>query len=116
MTGSDRWPIDQLCHDIRTGSMNYSRHYTRRLGQRPTPTRDEIEFLICEDKPQVIEDYPNDPRGNSCLIAGITDQIGRIGHIVCANPPISLIITAYFPAETEPENWGDDYRRRIPGE
>ncbi len=49
-------------------------------------------------------------------MVGMTDAKGRIGHVVCANPPNSLVITAYFPAETEPEKWSDNYRRRVTGE
>ena len=108
--------IAGLCLDATLGLLGYTRHYTRRLRQRPTPSREEIIFLLCEDSPQVIEDYPQDAMGSSCLIWGTTDRNGRIGHVVCANPPVSQVITAYFPAETDPEKWDDNYRRRISGE
>ena len=95
------------------GSLNYSRHYNQRLSSRPTPDRDEIRFLLNEDAPEIIEDYPLDPRGPSCLIWGMTDYTGRVGHLICANPPNPGIVTAYFPDETEPEEWECNYRRRI---
>lgn len=107
--------IGGLCLDATSGSMRYSRHYTRQLLDRPTPSRSEIRFLLCEDAPQIIEDYPQDSLGSCCLIWGQTNLNGRIGHVVCGNPPDSRVITAYFPAETEPEKWEDDYRIRAGG-
>ena len=95
------------------GSLDYSRHYNQQFLSRPTPNRDEIRFLLIEDAPEIIEDYPLDPRGPSCLIWGMTDYEGRIGHLICANPPNTRIVTAYFPGETEPEEWECNYRRRV---
>ena len=91
----------------------YSAHYNLRLSSRPTPNKTEILFLLAEDSPEIIENYPQDPRGPSCLIWGLTDNNGRVGHLVCSNPPNSGIITAYFPADTEPDLWENNYRRRI---
>jgi hypothetical protein len=107
--------IAGLCLDTISGSMRFSQHYIQQLMSRPTPNQRHIQFLLCEDNPQVIEDYPRDPRGSCCLIWGATDNNGRIGHVVCANPPDSQVITAYFPAETDPNKWEDNYRRRTKG-
>ena len=105
--------IAGLYLDATSGSLRFSQHYVQRLlSQRPTPSQTEVRFLFCDDTPEIIEDYPQDPRGDSCLIWGETDSNGRIGHVQCTNPPDALIITAYFPAETEPEKWEDSYRRR----
>ena len=48
---------------------------------------------------QIIEQYPNDPRGESCLALGFTPE-GTPVHVVCGkNPPGHLIlITVYVPA------------------
>ena len=96
-----------------SGSLDYTHHYNRQVLSRPTPTREQIRFLLYEDSPEIIEDYPEDPRGPSCLVWGIADNNGRVGHLVCANPPNSKVITAYFPDETEPDIWESNYRRRI---
>jgi len=47
---------------------------------------------------EIIEDYPDDNRGPSCLILGIT-KLGRPIHIQCSYPsrPIIKIITVYEP-------------------
>lgn len=58
---------------------------------------------------EVIEDYPTDPRGPSCLILGRGIGDRRI-HVVCSPKPEFLaIITAYLPDHDE---WSDDFRVR----
>lgn len=58
----------------------------------------------------VIEDYPSDPRGPSCLLLG--NGLGdRPIHVVCSPKPDFLaIITAYLPDRRE---WSDDFSVRI---
>jgi hypothetical protein len=57
----------------------------------------------------LIEDYPEDVRGHSCLLIGI-DLEGRSIHVVCAPKPDFLaIITAYTPS---PEEWDTSFRMR----
>lgn len=59
---------------------------------------------------EVIEDYPDDTRGHSCLILG-RGRDGRPIHIVCAPKDEYLaIITAYIPDEAQ---WSKDFRTRI---
>ena len=60
---------------------------------------------------EIIEDYPDDPRGPSCLMLGYGGSRRPI-HIVCA-PQVEYlaIITAYLP---NPETWEDDFRTRKP--
>lgn len=58
---------------------------------------------------EVIEDYPEDVRGHSCLLLGTGDSARPI-HVVCAPKEDYLaIITAYIPDETE---WADGFRAR----
>jgi hypothetical protein len=58
---------------------------------------------------EVIEDYPDDKYGPSCLILGFTGT-GRPLHIQCSYPsrPLVKVITVYEPAQSE---W-IDYRVR----
>jgi hypothetical protein len=59
---------------------------------------------------EIIEDYPEDARGHSCLILGIGTEGWPI-HIVCAPKDEYLaIITAYIPDE---DQWSKDFRTRI---
>ena len=49
---------------------------------------------------QIVEDYPNDKYGPSCLILGFTST-GRPLHIQCSYPsrPLIKLITLYEPDE-----------------
>ena len=61
---------------------------------------------------EVIEDYPEDPRGHSCLGLGLADT--RPVHAVCAiedDPRELLLITVYDPSQ-RPERWEAGFRRR----
>lgn len=61
------------------------------------------------DNGEVIEDYPEDPRGHSCLLLGY-GMGNRPLHVVCAPKAEYLaIITAYLPSG---DQWEDDYRTR----
>ena len=103
--------LGTLCAAAVSGELLYTDHSRMRLRHRPTPSAYAIRLLLCDDAPEIIEDYPNDPRGSSCLVWGIIGD-GRVAHVVCRNLPDSRVITAYFPSETEPENWRDNYRER----
>jgi hypothetical protein len=58
----------------------------------------------------LVEDYPEDPRGHSCLILGHGDD-DRLIHVVCA-PKVDYlaVITAYIPDAGE---WSEDFRVRV---
>lgn len=59
---------------------------------------------------EVIENYPEDARGHSCLILG-NDDGQRPIHVVCSPKNGYLaIITAYLPDE---EGWSDDLTERL---
>jgi hypothetical protein len=59
---------------------------------------------------QVIEDYPEDKYGPSCLVLGFS-RTGRPLHIHCSHPsrPLIKIITLYEP---DPDRWIDFRARR----
>ena len=66
---------------------------------------EEIKDAFLSGKAKIVEDYPNDPRGESCLILGFTKQNKPI-HIVCVieNSAMLVIITVYRP---DPDEWID---------
>lgn len=74
----------------------------------------DISVLELEDavagKSEVIEDYPDDKYGPSCLILGYTKE-NRPLHIHCSYPsrPLVKIITIYQP---DPKLWIDFKVRR----
>ncbi len=68
---------------------------------------DEVREVVAEG--EVIEDYPNDKRGHSCLISGRT-SFGRTIHVVCSPGDGFLwIITVYLP---DAEKWTGDFKTR----
>jgi len=71
-------------------------------------TTKEIQSIVMTG--EVIEDYPEDTRGHSCLILGF-GQNNRAIHVVCSPKDEYLaIITAYIPDSTQ---WSSDFTRRI---
>jgi hypothetical protein len=58
---------------------------------------------------EMIEDYPEDPRGDSCLLLGFGEG-NRAIHVVCAPKEEYLaIITAYLP---DPDQWDSEFKTR----
>ena len=75
---------------------------------RPTAiiARSEVEAVLLRG--EVIEDYPEDVRGGSCLMLATPE--GRPLHVVCSPKADYLaVITVYVP---EPAQWSADFRQR----
>ena len=86
----------------------FSQHAVRQIS-RPDRmiSTDDIRMVL--EKGEVIEDYPEDPRGHSCLILG-QGLGGRPVHVLCSPKDEYLaIITAYLPTDDE---WTDDFKVR----
>ncbi len=67
----------------------------------------EVEIAVYQG--EIIEYYPDDPRGESCLILHTSDK--RSLHVVCAPKTDYLaIITAYIP---HPEQWDKFFKQRL---
>ncbi len=61
------------------------------------------------ERGELVEDYPEDVRGHSCLILGYRPD-GTPIHVVCSPKGDYLaIITAYIP---NLEEWEYDYKQR----
>ena len=81
------------------------------INQMNTPDRmisvNEVRSVVFEGS--VVENYPDDPRGHSCLILGLGDNKRPI-HVVCAPKSDYLaIITAYLPSRRQ---WKTGWRTR----
>ena len=68
---------------------------------------EEVKSVILIGK--IIEEYPADKYGPSCLICGTTEQ-GRILHVQCSIDPV-WVITAYDPT-LSPDEWDEEFTRR----
>ncbi len=94
---------------VKAGKYEFSIHAEKER-QADKITMVELEEALSSCK--VIEDYPTDPRGASCLVLGFA--AGRPVHAVCAikqDPEEVLLITVYDPSN-RPEKWTDNYQRR----
>jgi hypothetical protein len=68
----------------------------------------EVEAVVRTG--EIIEDYPEDARGHSCLMLGF-GRNDRAIHVVCAPKDEYLaIITAYLP---DLDRWTPDFRGRL---
>jgi hypothetical protein len=99
--------IDEIREKIEAGQFEFSKHAVDQSIIRRISVK-EIQELF--DDAEVIEDYPEDKYGPSCLILGKTRD-GRPLHIQCSYPsrPLIKIITLYEPG---PELWIDFRIRR----
>ena len=58
-----------------------------------------------------IEDYPDDPRGSSCLVLGQVHERGAVHALWGFDAPSrhAILITVYVP---DPHRWSEDLRKR----
>ena len=103
--------IAVLCVEAQAGRLLYREHVGVRNLQRDQPDRDDISYILCDNDPQIIEPYPDDPRGRSCLVWG-TIVSGRIAHVQSNYPPGRWVITTYWP-DLETKWLPPEYKVRI---
>ena len=105
----DRTP--DIVNEVRAASARRRLYLPHALRQMARPDRmiSSAEVRAVIELGEVIEDYPKDPRGHSCLMFGLGVN-GRPVHLVCSPKDDYLaIITAYIP---EPGKWSKDFRVR----
>ena len=87
--------IEELREKISAGLFEFSKHAVDQSILRHV-TLQEIRDAIAGG--EIIEDYPDDKYGPSCLILGLT-AAGRPLHIQCSYPsrPLVKIVTLYEP-------------------
>lgn len=99
--------IKAIRNKIKEGRYIISFSHTDKMRLRKIEA-EEIEEAIFNG--MIIEPYPDDPRGPSCLIMGFSNQ-NRPLHVLCGKIEDNeiLIITAYEP---DPNEWETDWVRR----
>ncbi len=99
--------IDQIRDKIQAGQFEFSKHAVDNAILRHVSVQ---EFREAIKNGEIIEDYPHDKYGPSCIVLGFT-QKGRPLHIQCSYPsrPLIKIITLYEP---DPSEWIDFKVRR----
>ena len=99
--------IEQIRAKVAAGMFELSRHAVdQSIIRRITVEEARAAFANGE----IIEDYPEDKYGPSCLILGFT-LAGRPLHIQCSYPsrPVLKVVTLYEP---DPNMWLDFRVRR----
>ncbi|MGB9661804.1 MAG: DUF4258 domain-containing protein [Moorellaceae bacterium] len=99
--------LDKIQRCLEEGNWRISYHAIKRCDARDIALEDLLTAIAVGE---VIEEYPNDPRGASCLVLGRTPD-GKPLHVVCAinREGWVIIITAYYPEEPK---WVDERTRR----
>jgi hypothetical protein len=85
----------------------YTPHAIQQMNKEERLIRtEEIQKVISQGK--IIEDYPEDKRGHSCIISGKVSK--RHIHVVCSPKDEYLaIITAYIP---DSKRWEKNFTKR----
>lgn len=100
--------IIQLVRESAEKKLLFLPHAIRQMS-RPDRMISTSEVHRIINNGELIEDYPEDSRGHSCLILGYGDGERAI-HVVCSPKKDYLaIITAYLP---DREQWEDNLRKR----
>ena len=99
--------IGKIRKKIEIGLFEFSKHAVDQSIIRRISVQDVCDVI---NSGTIIEDYPDDKYGPSCLIFGMTAERRPI-HIQCSYPsrPIVKIITLYEP---NPIRWVDFIKRR----
>ena len=99
--------IEQVRHQLHTGSFDFSRHALRRTIERNIS---EQEIRQAGLQATIIESYPGDKYSPSCLLLGFT-ATGRPLHVQVslADTQVVRIVTLYEP---NPNEWIDYSIRR----
>ena len=98
--------INDIKKRVGQGKFKLSFTHTEKLRERKIEIRELEQAISVGD---IVEDYPTDLRGPSCLILGYTEE-GRPLHMVCGIMGKELlIITAYEPDTRE---WETDWKTR----
>ncbi len=98
--------IERIKKQVRAENYRFTLHgFERCVERRISPN--EVKYAILSG--EVIEEYPEDKYGQSCLIYGVSEE-GKILHVQCSIDPV-WIITAYDPT-LNPGKWDKDFKRR----
>ena len=99
--------LEEIQQKILAGRFEFSKHAVDQIVLRRIGVQEIREAIT---RGRLIEDYPDDKFGPSCLILGLAGADRHL-HIQCTYPsrPLVKIITVYEP---DPEHWIDFAERR----
>jgi len=99
--------IEWIKEQVQNGNYQLKLHAVERASTRGIEPLEVKEALL---NGEIIEDYPKDERGHSCLVYGET-QVGKDIHALCGQAhDVLWIITVYEP---DPAEWADPKTRGV---
>lgn len=98
--------IGSIRKRVKADNYRFTIHAFERCVERGISPNEIKDALLSGE---MIEEYPGDKYGPSCLIYGITKN-NKVLHVHCSIDPI-WIITAYDPT-LSPEDWEGNFKRR----
>ena len=92
--------VDEIRNKFLNGQYEYSKHAVDQSIIRHITTAEILEAIL--SKSEIIENYPDDKYGSSCLILGFTNN-GRPLHMHVGYPSQTVlkIVTVYQPDESK---------------
>ena len=91
-------PLTSIVQAIRDRAYIVRTHYWEQFANEPPrPLPSAIVASIGNDEPEVIENYPDDTRGASCLVLGVNGQGRQIHTVIGYTYDPIRIVTAYYP-------------------
>jgi len=99
--------IERIKKQINSGNYRFTVHGFERCVERHISPSEVKDVILSRE---VVEDYPKDKYGPSCLIYGVT-RGSRTLHVQCSVDPV-WIITAYDPT-LNPDEWNKNFKRRL---
>ncbi|RLC21021.1 MAG: DUF4258 domain-containing protein [Deltaproteobacteria bacterium] len=99
--------IKDIRKRVASGKYRFTVHAFERCAERNISPKEVADVILSGE---IIESYPTDKYGPSCLIFGMTKG-ERILHVQCSVDPI-WVITAYNPT-LNPGKWDEHFKKRI---
>ena len=91
-------PLTSIVQAIRDSAYIVMVHYWEQfVNEPPRPLPRAIVVSIGNDEPEIIENYPDDTRGASCLVLGVNGQGRQIHTVIGYTYDPIRIVTAYYP-------------------
>ena len=99
--------IEMIKEQVERENYRFTVHGFERCVERNISPK-EVKYAIMLG--EIIEEYPKDKYGPSCLIYGVNEE-GRILHVQCSIDPV-WIIMVYDPTLNF-EEWDKDFKSRL---
>ena len=98
-------PVQLVRDSAGTGAYRFTEHAEREREADTIPMT-EIEEAFGGARLELIEDYPDDPRGQSALLLGFTASGSPLHAVVgLSNPNLVVFVTVYRPRAELRYDW-----------